>query len=159
LITSVIFHFHFLSLSSLHHHYRATSQSVVRGTLRGQCVQATLQVTMTRGRWSCGRGRRGVGLVGASAASGGVGLISDVLRYPVLDFGPVVQVGQLLGLGGVSNGVVIRGARATTDHSGPGPSLPESPGRNVLVDVPSTGRGLVGGLRWGLVDWLSRDRS
>ena len=108
LITSVIFHFHFfLSLSSLRHHYRATSQSVVRGTLRGQRVQATLQVTVTRGRWSCGRGRRGVGLVGASSASGGVGLISDVFRHPIFDLGPVVQVGQLLGLSGVPHGVVV----------------------------------------------------
>ncbi len=105
-ITSVTFTFHFSF--SLHHHHRATSQSVVRGTLRGQHVQATMQVTVTRGRWSCGRGRRGVGFVGASSASGGIGLISDVLRHPVLDLGPVVQIGQLLGLGGVPHGVVIR---------------------------------------------------
>ena len=106
-ITSVTFHFHFLLFFLHHHHPRATSHSVVRGTLRGQRVQATLQVTVTRGRWSCGRGRSGVGLVGASSASGGVGFISDVFRDPIFDLGPVVQVGQLLGLSGVHHGVVV----------------------------------------------------
>ena len=105
-ITSVTFHFHFLFFF-LHHHPRATSHTVVRRTLRGQCVQVTLQVTVTHGRWSCGRGRRGIGLVGASSASGCVGLISDVLRHPIFDLGPVVQVGQLLGLSGVPHGVVV----------------------------------------------------
>jgi hypothetical protein len=102
-ITSVTFHFHFFFFSFLHHHPRATSHPVIRGTLRGQRVQATLQVTVTRGRWSwCG-----VGLVGASSASGGVGFISDVFRDPIFDLGPVVQVGQLLGLRGVPHGVVV----------------------------------------------------
>ena len=80
------------------HHHRATSHSVVWGTLRGQRVQATLQVTVTRGRWSCGR---------ASSASGCIGLVSDVLRHPIFDLRPVVQVGQLLGLSGVPHGIVI----------------------------------------------------
>jgi len=105
-ITSVTFTFNFLFVF-LHHHHRATSHSVVRGTLRGQRVQATLQVTVTRGRWSCGRGWSGVGLVGASSTSGGVGLISDVRWDPIFDLGPVVQVGQLLGLSGVPHGVVV----------------------------------------------------
>jgi hypothetical protein len=101
-ITSVTFHFHFLFFF-LHHHPRATSHPVVRGTLRGQRVQATLQVTMTRGRWSwCG-----VGFVGTGSASGGVGLVGDVFWNPILDLGPVVQVGQLLGLRGVPHGVVV----------------------------------------------------
>jgi hypothetical protein len=92
-----------LSFVFLHHHHRAASHSVVRRTLRGQRVQATLQVTVTRGRWSwCG-----IGLVGASSASGGIGLVGDVFRDPVLDLGPVVQVGQLLGLCGVPHGVVV----------------------------------------------------
>jgi len=105
-IISVTFHFHFLFFI-LHHHPRATLHPVVRRTLRGQRVQATLQVAMTRGRWSCGRGRSGVGLVGTSSTSGGVGLISDVLWDPIFDLGPVVQVGQLLGLSGVPHGVVV----------------------------------------------------
>jgi hypothetical protein len=88
---------------SLHHHHRTTSHSVVRRTLRGQRVQATLQVTVTRGRWSwCG-----VGLVGSSSASGSVGFVGDVFWNPILDLGPVVQVGQLLGLRGVPHGIVV----------------------------------------------------
>ncbi len=105
-ITSVTFTL-FSLFFSLHHHHWATSHSVVLGTLRGQRVQATLQVTVTRGRWSCGRGRSGVGLVGASSASGGVGFIRDVFRDPIFDLGPVVQVRQLLGLRGVPHGVVV----------------------------------------------------
>ncbi len=92
----------FTFICFLYHHHRTTSHSVVRRTLRGQRVQATLQVAVTRGRWSC------VGLVGASSTSGGVGLLSDVFWDPIFDLGPVVQIGQLLGLSGVPHGVVVR---------------------------------------------------
>ncbi len=108
-----LFHFHFLFFFLHHHHPEATSHSVVRGTLRGQHVQATLQVAMTRGRWS-----RGVGLGGASPPTGGIGLVGDVLRDPVLDLGPIVQVGQFLSLRRVYHGVVFGGARTTTPKSG-----------------------------------------